>query len=179
MFPWLYTSANHSWCLLLARSQYLQIQVPFSVCPFLRFLKWLQEFFPPATPEFIHYVLKPPPIFSCCTNQVSKNLLEVARSSLISRLKDLMETGANYWSDHLCDQLSKVENSRFNASAISIAGNSSSCLHQRRQDETDWLDLTLPNTTHMADIRRVPFPSKPTTIWYLHKRLKFLLVHFL
>ena len=81
--------------------------------------------------------VEPTFIFSCCINQVSKNLLEVARLSLISRLKDLMETGANYWSDHLCDQLSKVENSRFNASAISIAGNSSSCLHQRRQDETD------------------------------------------
>ena len=36
------------------------LQVPFSVCPFLPFLKLLQEFFPPATPEFIHYVLNPP-----------------------------------------------------------------------------------------------------------------------
>ena len=108
--------------------------------------------------------VEPTFVFSCCINQVSKNLPEVARLSLISQLKDLIETGANYWSDHLCDQLSKVENSRSLASAISVAGNSSSCLHQRRQDRTDWLDLTLPNTTHTAGIRRVPFPSNPTTI---------------
>ena len=41
-----------------------------------------------------------PSIFCDCINRVSKNLPEVARLSLISWLKDLMETGANYWSDH-------------------------------------------------------------------------------
>ena len=37
------------------------LQVPFSVCAFFPFLKWLQEFLPSATPEFIHCVLNPRP----------------------------------------------------------------------------------------------------------------------
>ena len=119
--------------------------------------------------------IEPTSIFSCCTNQVSKNLLEVARLSLISRLRDLMETGlvrSLMWS--------VVKGREFKIPCLChyVAGNSSSCLHQRRHDGTDWLDLPLPNTTHTAGIRRVPFPSNPTTIWYLHKRLKFLLLHF-
>ena len=39
------------------------LEVPFSVCPFLPFLKRLKELFPPATPELIYFVLKPPPSF--------------------------------------------------------------------------------------------------------------------
>ena len=53
------------------------------------------------------------------------------------------------------------------------------CLHQRRQDGTGWMDLMYRNTTQMAGLSRVLFPSNPITSWCLHKRLKFLLVYFL
>ena len=39
------------------------LEVPFSVCPFLPFLKRLKELFPPATLESIYFVLNPPPSF--------------------------------------------------------------------------------------------------------------------
>ena len=56
------------------------LQVPFNVCPFLSFLKWLQDFFLPVTPEFLGHTS----IFFSCINQVSKVLLEVVKLSLIS-----------------------------------------------------------------------------------------------
>ena len=56
------------------------LQVPFNVCPFLSFLKWLQDFFLPVTPEFVGLTS----IFFSCINQVSKVLLEVVKLSLIS-----------------------------------------------------------------------------------------------
>ena len=37
------------------------LQIPFSVCPFLLFLKRLQEFVSLVTPKFIQYVLNLPP----------------------------------------------------------------------------------------------------------------------
>ena len=45
-------------------------------------------------------------------------------------------------------------------------------LHQRRQDGMGWMVLMFPNTTHMAGIRRVPFPSNPIIIWCLHKKIE-------
>ena len=41
------------------------------------------------------------------------------------------------------------------------------------------MDLKFRNTNHNGGIRRIPFPSNPINSWCLHKRLKFLLVHFL
>ena len=58
------------------------LQIPFIVCPFLPFLKWLHKLFPPVTPEFI-YCFEPTSIFCSCINQVLKNLLDIARFYLI------------------------------------------------------------------------------------------------
>ena len=38
-------------------------EVPFNVCPFFPFLKWLQKKIPSPRPKFVQYVLDTPPSF--------------------------------------------------------------------------------------------------------------------
>ena len=78
---WVYISASHYWrSSLFSRSGFQNLQ-PSSSFQF-PLLKWLQEFLQQHQ-NLLLYVVHAS-IFCTCINQISKNLLEVARLSLIS-----------------------------------------------------------------------------------------------
>ena len=98
---------------------------------------------------------------------LKNQVLKVARLSLISWLKDLMDTGKQLVRLLLLSVVRGLEFKIPSVSVIIVASASSSrdlpmYLHQRIQDGMGWTVLMFSNT-HMAGIRRVPFPSNPIT----------------